>query len=249
MANYCAANAFLDAFSRHRLSQNLPCTSLALSVISDAGYLHQHSELAEKLVRTGVYPLSESEMLKLVDMTLTTCPEHVADLTGEGDYDSPAVGHILTGLELTGVRKLREKGFDGSALWAQDPRAAILATDLERQEEGAGASSKSRANGGPKERIVAALKAGDEVLARKVARETLGKRIASMLLLEEEEGVGEDTPLVRFGLDSMLAAEVRGWVWEVANVDVSFIVLVGEGTTLSGLAEMVVEGVTKGLKL
>ncbi|MFI5649263.1 type I polyketide synthase, partial [Kitasatospora sp. NPDC051705] len=67
--NYAAANAFLDAFARHRAAQGLPATSLAW------GLWAQHGGMAgtlgdadlRRLARAGVAALSDREALELFD--------------------------------------------------------------------------------------------------------------------------------------------------------------------------------------
>jgi NADPH:quinone reductase-like Zn-dependent oxidoreductase/NADP-dependent 3-hydroxy acid dehydrogenase YdfG len=69
-ANYCAANNFLDAFAQYRRGLGLKAISLGLGMVSEVGYLHEHRDIGTLLLRKGIRPLLEDEMLQIVDFAL-----------------------------------------------------------------------------------------------------------------------------------------------------------------------------------
>jgi hypothetical protein len=46
-------------------------------------------------------------------------------------------------------------------------------------------------------------------------------------------------PLAKFGMDSMIVADLKNWAWRELKVDVAFMVLLVGNVTLDGLVEMV----------
>ena len=57
-SNYCAANAFLDSFTRWRRATGKPASSIGLGNIAEVGYLHENPEIEALLNRCGIQPLT-----------------------------------------------------------------------------------------------------------------------------------------------------------------------------------------------
>ncbi|KAI1355392.1 polyketide synthase-like protein [Xylaria sp. FL0043] len=243
-SNYCAANCFLDAFALWRRSQGRPAVSLGLGMISEVGYLHDNPDIQALLLRRGIQPLDEKTLLQLVDLAIGG--------TGRSTYDdgaglpqtSPA--HILTGMETTGIQKLYEQGFEVSHSVMDDPRASILAAALE-------AKLSARQTGQLKGSLVegptniAWLKGLPEGVAKTLRAErnasTLREAILcalqrrfSHLLLTPIDQIDPSRSFAQFGIDSMIAAEFRTWVWSSLKVEVPFLDLLSTRKSLDTLA-------------
>ncbi|MET9414291.1 SDR family NAD(P)-dependent oxidoreductase [Streptomyces klenkii] len=72
--NYAAANAFLDAFARHRRAQGLPTISLAWGLWEQEGAMADALDEAgrTRMARSGVLPLSTEDGLRLFDAALAS---------------------------------------------------------------------------------------------------------------------------------------------------------------------------------
>ncbi|MCQ8771172.1 type I polyketide synthase [Streptomyces telluris] len=72
--NYAAANAFLDAFARHRRAQGRPTISLAWGLWEQEGAMADGLDEAgrSRMARSGVLPLSTEDGLRLFDAALTS---------------------------------------------------------------------------------------------------------------------------------------------------------------------------------
>jgi hypothetical protein len=230
-SNYCAGNYFLDLFARYRRSLGLPAISVGLGMISEVGYLHDNPEIEALLLRKGIQPINEDELLQILDLSLTRGLEipHI--------YDQSAAGHILTGLEPFGLLELRKNGFEGSNPTLQDPRSAILARAFDSQSD---LASKSQVGNLPAE-VVAAVEGGVE-LKDAIAMHVL-KRFSNLVLIPVEK-VDMRKPLHVYGMDSMIAAEFRSWFFQAFKVDIPFFELLGKTASIGSLSDLVFEQIS-----
>lgn len=243
-SNYCAANGFLDAFARWRRSQGKPAVSIGLGMISEVGYLHENPEIEALLLRKGIQPINEEEMLQIVDLALGS--EKVRDARE---------AHLLTGLESAGIRKLAAQGFDVSTHGVlTESRASVLLASLQAEKEArdallsgdGGARTQSTAVvAAPwfQDKVPATLKAAfsSEADAESMVAAILWlikKRFSSLILMPVDK-IDESKPLPDFGVDSMIASEFRTWFWSVFKVDVPFLDIMNARKSLVILAEFV----------
>lgn len=231
-SNYCSGNYFLDLFARYRRSLGLPATSIGLGMISEVGYLHDNPEIEALLLRKGIQPINEDEMLQIVDISLTSALEvpHI--------YDKAADAHILTGLEPFGLLELRKKGFEGSNPTLQDPRSAILARAFDSQSD---VAMKSQGGNLPGE-VAEAVENGASLLEA-VTTHVL-KRFGNLVLIPVEK-VDARKPLHVYGMDSMIAAEFRSWFFSAFKVDIPFFELLGKTASIGSLSELVFDEISK----
>jgi len=266
-SNYCAANGFLDAFARYRRSVGLRATSLGLGMISEVGFLHENPEIEALLLRKGVHPIDEDELLQLFDMALT--PDEL-DVSARNSGDFPAdhfaEGHILTGLELLGLQKIRAMGWERPTAVLDDPRTTIIAgayaaASTAGNHQNASADSDS----GIPATVVTALQeiqarhpsttnsisekegpcpdsgntniALDEPLILAI-QDIIATKACALLLISPKE-LTPYKHLSDFGMDSMLASEFRGAVFRLFRVDVPFVTLLDKRASIRSLAELV----------
>ncbi|GAW26384.1 putative polyketide synthase [Rosellinia necatrix] len=239
-SNYCAANGFLDTFARWRRSQGKPAVSIGLGMISEVGYLHENPEIEALLLRKGIQPLNEEEMLQIVDLALSTEAVH-----------DPKEAHLLTGLEPANIRALGAQGYDVSTHGVLvEARASILLGSLQAEKElresgsgGSSAQDTSVAAAPWFKDVPAPLTASFAPVAdaetMKAAILTLIKKRFSNLILMPFDQIDDGKPLPGFGVDSMIASEFRTWYWTVFRVDVPFLDLMSAQKSLSILAEYV----------
>jgi hypothetical protein len=237
-SNYCAANGSLDAFARYRGSLGKPAVSVGLGMISEVGYLHENPEIEALLLRKGIQPLNEEELLQVLDLALT--PNTPVD---SQDYDGLALSHILTGLEPQGIRKMMAMGFDVNNGTMKDPRAIQLAASLDRDSDSspdqATTIDAAWSKGLPLHvaKILAAVSAQSSSLSEAILNAVA--RSFSNLLLIPKDKVDTFISIASVGMDSMIAAEFRSWFFNAFQVDIPFLDIMDTGTTLSSLAKTV----------
>ncbi|OJJ74373.1 hypothetical protein ASPBRDRAFT_193095 [Aspergillus brasiliensis CBS 101740] len=238
-SNYCAANSFLDAFARYRNHLGLPAISIGYGVISEVGYLHEHPEIEALMKRGGVHPINEDELIQIMDLAIV----NQRPCTWDSRYDHLAGSHILTGVEFIGLQEQRGRGFDGDNHVLSDPRAALFASSFNRRAAGEGKSEIHNAAAHLPKDIARALRDNQDAESTVDAlRAVLTKKISNLILLPETE-LKSDQPLGDSGLDSMLAAEFRTFIFRSFEVDIPFVVLLKRSTTANLLTDMIAQGV------
>lgn len=232
-SNYCAANHFLDAFARYRNLCNKPAISLGLGMISEIGYLHENQEIEEMLLRKGVQPIDEEELLQIVDISLSSSNSRIPSSLRS---DPLARSHLLTGLEPLALKKLRESGFDVHNPILSDPRASLLAKTVDGlatvSEDGNTDAILS------KELNQAIKSAGEDVILRDIIATLVIKQFCNLILVAVEK-LDSHQPLSTYGLDSMLAADFRSWLYRVFKADVPFLDLLSSSLSLNSLIDRI----------
>lgn len=250
-SNYCAANAFLDAFAHWRRTQGKPSTSVGLGMISEVGYLHEHPHIESLLLRRGIQPINEDEFLQIIDLALSSDSGEV------GAYETGRLGlaHMLTGMELFGVRKLIEQGYDVTHTGMDDMRSAILSAALDAQRHGkheeTGMSTDLRRltttvpwlQGIPVGAIDAlAVEANAPSLQVALSR-LVKKRFSSLILIPIDQ-IDTSKPFASYGVDSMIASEYRAWFWNALKVEVPFLDLLSPQKSLDTIVASIEEKLT-----
>ena len=253
-SNYCSANAFLDAFASYRRQLGLPAISLALGMVSEIGYVHEHPEIEAALQRKGVNAITEEELVLLFDIALSS------DLKKSQGAQLPATGHkvsvaerelqdthLLTGFELVKSSANGEQFLEANDFTPNDPRASILVKLLNsRLNSSNSTETEDPANlEGVAGRIHSAIVQNDDEAARQIVQEVFQEKLGDMLRISAPEAqLGDQVKLMNLGLDSMLATEIRTWIWQTFAIDVPFFLLLEPKTTLGSLMGFMVNALT-----
>lgn len=221
--NYLASNSFMDAFACHRRSLGLPSTSLSLSQILDVGIVSGIPDYQTSLDRNGLYGSGEDEFLEFCDTAIAQCCTVVDpkdDRCDLGLDPGIAQGHLLAGIEPKGMKELGKSVPLTEMPWYSDPRFSLLRSAIEIMEEGSsdvkkpGAESNGDDDGSTIEKI-----------HRKVAK----------LLYTAEGEIDVTAPIKNYGIDSMIAAELRNWLFTAFNLEVSLLTLLGPMTSIESI--------------
>ncbi|KAF2811308.1 putative polyketide synthase [Mytilinidion resinicola] len=227
-SNYCAGNGFLDGLAWHRNQQGLPAVSLILPMILDVGYVAQHQEIELSLSRQGMYGIDEQEMLKGFETAMMR-PKPVP---GKQDVND---AQIILGLEpsfLAAAANLSAESPD--AFWYNDARFSNLLIAIDE----AGAGAKSSGSGGDIKSVVKEAKAnGANVI--EVLGEYITKKLSSILMVPTENFDYDTTSIADAGIDSMIGAELRNWLFKQFVLEISFHNLLAPTLTIKKLAMLV----------
>ena len=200
-ANYAAANTFLDSFAEYRNSLGLPAITLDLGVISGVGYVAENKELAQGMERQGFQGTSEEELMALIQSAIVT-PRRPGNLsqtiTGLGTWSENSLG-VFAHPVFSHFRKMSQR-------------------DQQRGDGGA-ASSDSPAK---VRDVLRKAKTLDE--AAETVCQGLMAKTATLCNIPAED-VSSANPLSHYGMDSLIAVEMRNWIFREMDCTVPILEL------------------------
>lgn len=213
--NYSSANAFLDAFAVWRHSQGLPACSVDLGIIEDVGYFTDRDAMAARLRMQGWTPINEALLHRILRLSILQ--------QGADPVDRDSIPQLITGIpNPLGPNSPQKPVHRFSAL-----RPRVVA---EVAQAGGGdlAMLRSAANdeGSDVDKV--------ELLAAAVSAVN-GVLTMSLGLSEPLEPT---RPLKTYGIDSLVAVELRNWVRTELSIELSALEIVG-AVTLVSLCEVI----------
>ena len=194
-AQYAAGNTYQDALARYRRTQGLKAVSVNLGIMRDVGVLAETGSHALK-VWEQVLGIGESAFHALTKSLIN------GQLRRRGAPDDEAPVQLCTGLgtaDILAVHRL------ASPAYFVDPRFGPLAVNSISSStggvsgEGAAASLASR------------LSETDPTSATPIIADALMKKTADILRIPPSE-VDPSRPMYQYGVDSLVALEVRNWI-------------------------------------
>lgn len=221
--------------------------------IPEVGYLHENPDIQSILLRKGIQPLNEHEFLHIIDFALGGTGETI-DHTQQWER-GPGAAHILTGLELSGVFELMERGFEVNHTSMDDPRAALVTAALRAGQEARVATQREEVQIDISDifwlKDVPSTVAGqfqseaDAASLAEAALRVISKQFSNLILMPLDN-IDTKKPLAQFGVDSMIASEFRSWFWSALKVDIPFLDLMSQTKCLDSLAETTEASLVKG---
>jgi aryl carrier-like protein len=215
-AAYAAANTFLDAFVRYRARLGLAATALDLTAVEDVGYLADNAARKEDVLRNlGGQSMNEAEVLALVMAAV------------QGRMRGSCGNHCMTGLDL---------GEDGTAeslpYFASDAKFEHLRQALPSASAAAGSAAELPIG-------VALARAQSHEDALHVVGAGLAGKLATILMVPAED-LDPETPITKYGLDSLNAIELRNWITKSLEANLQVLELLTSGS-LTNLASIILK--------
>ncbi|KAL8886198.1 MAG: hypothetical protein Q9215_006064 [Flavoplaca cf. flavocitrina] len=231
--SYCAGNAFQDAFARHRHALGLPAQAFALGMILQIGFVSHLPEVQRSLMRNGVYGTGEKEFLNIFEASFSQQSTKAnPDGNRWGSEDVAASSHLLTGLEPIKLDTLYKSGHAADFTWHTDARFSLLLQAI--RDLSASSSKSSSSNDSIGETLKAASGSDFRCIVTGAILERLGK-----LLFTPSEEMDPGKAVSEYGMDSMIAAELRNWFVKSFGTDVTFLELLNPSTKIMDLVEKV----------
>ena len=225
-SSYCARNAFQDNFARYRALLGRPAQAFALGMILEVGFVSNLPEIQKSLMRNGVYGTGQFEFLKLLEASFD--PQTARHKWA--DTDALATSHLLTGLEPIKSDALYRKGLAADFIWHNDARFGRLLqalADLSKKSESSKTDSSS---------VTDALATRTPAEYRTSFTTAILDRLAKLLFRPSDE-MDPTRAVSEYGVDSMIAAELRNWFVKSLQTDVTFLELLNPQTKIQDLVE------------
>ena len=211
-SNYAAGNVFLDSFAAYRLQQGLPACAINLGPVDDVGYLKDKDTLGRIFEARGWTPINEALVHRILRASILQQTHKL-----NPDSSGQLVTAILPGKTpfepLHRFSTLRPA--PGSAATGFGGATASTVTKI--------AMLKNAAKGGL-----------DRATLLAAAMELVN--VTLMRSLGIHEPLEASRPLANYGVDSLVAVELRNWARMELGVDMGTLEIV-ETKTLTALCE------------
>ena len=191
---YAASNSFLDAFARYRHKLNLPASSIDLGLVERVGYAAQNLPKNSRHEVLVHDRITERELHALVKGA-------IADRNSECDY-----AQTITGVKIDPTKTL--------PFWAKDPIMSMVLPTVSKDFETDGDEGASVRN------ALRRCASRDEAI-RVMCAALVNKLSAISLTPKEELDVHKN--MDAYGLDSLVAVEVRNWMTNELGVNLSLL--------------------------
>lgn len=197
-SNYAGACSFQDSFARYRRRNGREAFSINVGAVLDAGFVSENPEVARMLRRQGLGTIQTSEFLALLSYGVRSSKSTT--------FCQSAIGLLPKGNEI-GLRK---------SSWLQATRFQSIRSKS--------ASSKTENNESNKDSVEVVFEAAStEEIQVGVCRVILQQ--LSKLISIPVDRLSATQSLDHYGVDSLVAVELRNWIAAYLQANVSVLVL------------------------
>lgn len=202
-ANYAAANAFMDAFAFYRQGQGLRAHTVDLGLIEDVGYVAETggAALAERFDKREWTPINEGMLRRILSYSIMQ--QVNSNNNSSGFLSAASAAQMITGVAYP-------LPLDQSDLSDNRRFAYLFATTSSNSDSDNSHSGSDQADQAIRAFRIMHEAGDDQAKLAKAVVPLLQEQITKLLRLETEMEPGK--PLMSYGLDSLSAVELRGWV-------------------------------------
>ncbi|KAL8993489.1 MAG: hypothetical protein Q9169_006308 [Polycauliona sp. 2 TL-2023] len=229
-SNYSAANSVLDALAlRGRIHHRQPATSLVLPMVLDVGVVAENEAIERSLARKGLYGIDEAEMLRGFEVAMS-------GFSADDGDSIMTERQLVMGVDAKELARAMKSTEKVDAYWHPDARFCHVRAAMAGDEGQSGHSGSDDFAATLQEAARVDAEAVLTVVSKHIAR-----RMSEILMIPIE-GLELDGPsLGNYGLDSMIGAELRTWIFKEFGLNYPFQKLLAPTLTFRGLAEVVAE--------
>ena len=214
-ANYAAGNTYEDALAAYRINRGEKAVSLDLGWVETIGKVAENESLQKGMVSAAcLMPISEKDLLALLDYY---CDPTLPFPT------TPLINcQTIIGLATPGA--IRAQGADIPSFFQRQTYSAMHQMDLIQ-------SSSTTSGLEEVPTSYAALFAGVSSLfeAGAIVSQGLTRKLSKALSMPAED-VDTSKPLHAYGVDSLLAVELRNWFGKEMNADIPIFQIMGDAS-------------------
>jgi NAD(P)-dependent dehydrogenase (short-subunit alcohol dehydrogenase family) len=231
-AAYCAANSFQDAFARYRKARGLPACSIAFGLITEIGEFGQRAITRNMIQRHGLYPTGELDFLRLLEAAFLDPTErnfsgHACDPLTKSQITTCLDPYKLAGMSQAGDRNSPE-----APRWYADKKFSHL---LQAIEDHLGPVEQPQGMKAAKSTVTinvdVAIDAGNIEEASRIVTCAIMERTAALLVIAPESVEAENS-VAHYGVDSLIAVELRSWLVLLFESSIPLLKLLDERTSM-----------------
>ncbi|RYP02773.1 hypothetical protein DL765_010690 [Monosporascus sp. GIB2] len=191
-------------------------------MVLGVGVIAENIELEDALKRKGMYGVNEEHLLRSFEAaikswrTLESAPDHA-----------------VVGLDPAKLQKAVGDAGATDSFWMEDARFSHVVRDIKSSaaDEDAGANGRS---------ILATIKSACSLAEAVTAvNEHFVDKLARMLMFNPDDIEPEIGSIASYGIDSMIGAELRNWIFKEYRMDVPFQQLLGPSLIIAKFAGQV----------
>ncbi|PCG91451.1 Acyl transferase/acyl hydrolase/lysophospholipase [Penicillium occitanis (nom. inval.)] len=211
--DYSAANSFLDSMARYRVNHGKKACSIFLPMVLGVGYVAEHPEVEEALRRKGIYSIDETHLLEsFATSMLVQSSENPVD-------------HVVVGLDPVKLQKSINSADPTDGFWLEDTRFKTLLESM-KSADAAGSPEASRT-------ILTTIRtAASAAEAVQITSDYFTQKLSRLLILDLYIFEPRTKAIADYGLDSMIGAELRNWIFKELGLDIPFQRLLGPELTI-----------------
>ena len=199
--NYAAGNTYQDALANYRASRGLPATSIDVGMILGVGFVAENLDAIDNLRNWGFIGIREEEFHTIL----------ASAITGYSKGETRIPNQVITGLGTGGM--IKQSGIEEEPFWFSDAKFSLmrlvdthqLVTDLEN-------STAQLSN------VLGEVSSLAD--ATKIICDALTVKLAKSMMMPVED-LDASRPANTYGVDSLVAVEIRNWVFREVKADVS----------------------------
>lgn len=212
-SNYAAGNTFQDALAAHRVALGEKAVAIDLGYMEDIGAIAENTASAKgKEMASDLSPIFEKDFLALLD--------HFCDpnLVLTPEQSQPIIGLVTPA-------QFRQKGLTPPDWLLSRPLFHGLSQHDYERGLGSDASDQSQ----DRDWVGEFLSATPGPNATKVVVDALVQRLSKATSAPVEE-IDSTRPLHIYGVDSLLAVELRNWFGKLFKADVAIFDITGQAS-------------------
>lgn len=244
-ANYAAGNTFMDAYVQYRRSQGLACSTLAIGIMEDVGFLARERHLLEALRATSLHFLHEQDLLDAMELMLGPWASAPAASPAESSTDTHTAnkgyvnpGHVILGLrsKLPLLSPMNRTG------WKKNPRLLVY-RNIEQHDSTSSTEGGASGTDGSLKEFLTSCGRTPEMLTADATIDFLAGEIGATLfnfMMRGDEEPDLNVPLAQVGVDSLVSIELRNWFRQKVGVPFTVVEIVGAGS-IKDLGKMTAE--------